>query len=108
MLFKDSVTIFHFKPDDNLEKLVFKNTYAHTKSGTRLSKEPKKSDMTQVLILLQDNIEKICVGDLIVLEEVNPLYTLEREIRQNYNTYIIQSIEYCKEGNIPHYELNCK
>lgn len=108
MLFNQECTVFHFNNNDNLEKLVFSKTYAHTKSGVRLSKDASASDMTNVLILYQDNLDKIAVGDLIVLENVSPLYTLEREIRQHYKTYIVQTIQDCKEGNMKHFELMCK
>lgn len=108
MLFKETFTVFHFADDDSLEKLVFNNCYAHTKRGIKLSKDASRSEMTQVLILYQDNINVIKPGDLIVLQEVNSLYTLERDLRQNYETYIIQSVQDCKQGNVKHYELICK
>lgn len=108
MLFNEKFTIFHFADDDSLEKYVFDKCYSHTTSGIRLSKDASEGNNVNCLILYQDNISKINVGDLIVLEEVNPLYTLEREIRQHYKTYIIQSIQDCKQGNLPHYELMCK
>lgn len=108
MLFKETFTVFHFADDDSLEKYVFTQCYAHEKSGIRLSKDASISEMTNVLILYQDNIDKIKAGDLIVLENVDANYTLERDLRSFYKTYIIQSIQDCKQGNIPHYELICK
>ena len=111
MLFNETFTVFHFNSNDELEKIVLKNCYAHTISGKSLSKDASRSENTKVLILYQDNLTRIDAGDLIVLEEVDPLYTsytLEREIRADYPTYIIQSIQDCKQGNTPHYELICK
>ena len=108
MLFNENFTLFHFESDDSLNKYVFKKCYAHTKSGVQLTKDASKSEMTNVLILYQDNIEKIKPGDLIVLEEVSGNYELERDLRSFYKVYIVQSIQDCKQGNIRHYELICK
>lgn len=108
MLFKDTYTVFHFANDDNLEKYVFNSCYSHEKSGVKLSKDASKSDMTNVLILYQDNLDIIKPGDLIVLENISANYELECDLRRFHTTYVIQSIQDCKQGSVKHYELICK
>lgn len=108
MLFNEKCSIFHFDSNDNLIKYVFSKCYFHKSSGERLSKEPIETSIVKVLILDDINLMQVKVGDLIVLDEVQKNYTLERELRTDEETYIIQSIEECMQGNVKHYMLTCK
>lgn len=112
MLFNEKCTIFHFDTNDNLIKYNFNNCYYHKSNSEVLSKVAEDRSNVKVLILYNENLLQVKVGDLIVLDEViesyGQDYTLERNIRTDYETFTIQAIEECMQGSVKHYMLTCK
>lgn len=108
MLFKETVTIFHYDNDDNLIKVYADNSFSDFIISDNLDRG--ETDIKKLIVLsknseLLTNQKNCQTGDLIVPYFVKNNYKTERELREKEDVYTIQSVYITTRGTIPHIQI---
>lgn len=107
-MFDDDITVFHLNDDSTFSKCQFEDVYfEHNKRIKQVDKGVENASTGLIVIPLDSEIdihEKDIVVDGLIEENLTDNFRIS-ELKKKYEIYTVVSVDNCRKGGLPHWEV---
>lgn len=102
--FIHQITVYHFKDDENVYKIYFKQVYfRHNKKINQIDKGVQTASTGTIYIPTTENID-IKTDDYIIEGIINKEFDLP-SLQEKYQVFKVASVDDNRKGRLQHYKI---